>query len=165
MRELRTAHLDDLAIIAGWIDSAELCLLWAGAKVGFPIQLDRLSEEIGFRDSDSWCLMERGRLAAFGQIISMGGNQQHLARLIVDPNCRGEGVGRQLAERLLGLALAKSPSSVSLNVFIDNNSAVNLYRSLGFRPVGPPTSEAGSMSQRMVLDVAKRTTDSIAGRK
>ena len=150
MNELRIARLPDLAVVADWIRSSELCHQWAGVRVGFPIQLARFPEEIEFRIAESWCLLESGSLVGFGQIVPKADNRQHLARLIVEPKSRGRGLGRQLTERLLDLALAKSPTSVSLNVFVDNLAAMNLYRSLGFCPVDRPSSEVDSTSQHMV---------------
>jgi ribosomal protein S18 acetylase RimI-like enzyme len=150
MSELRISSLSDLTVIASWIRSAELCEQWAGTSVGFPIQLDSLPEEIEFRHAESWCLLESGVLVGFGQIFPRADGRQHLAHLIVEPNFRGRGLGRQLTKRLLELALAKSPMLVSLNVSVANLTAISLYQSLGFRSANRPSSEPDSASQYMV---------------
>lgn len=149
MIELRSASVFELAIVANWITSAESCLQWAGTRVTFPIQLNRLSEEIGSHTAESWRLTDGHKPVAFGQIFSKADNRQHLARIIVAPTHSGHGFGRELTDQLLRLALAKSPTRVSLNVFADNIAAMNLYLSLGFRPADRPQNEVGSTSQYM----------------
>lgn len=116
----------------------------------FPIRVDRLPEEVEFRTAESWCLVKSGRVVGFGQVVPKPAERQHLARLIVDPQFRRRGLGRRLTERLLDRALAKSPAHVSLNVLVDNLPALNLYRSLGFRPADPPTGEGDSATQYML---------------
>lgn len=149
MSELRAASLLDLSVVAGWIRSAELCRQWAGERVAFPIQNDRLPHEIEFEKAESWCLLEGGTILGFGQIVPKSASRQHLARLVIEPESRGQGLGRVLAEHLLELALAKSPSCVSLNVSANNPAAVALYRSLGFRPAERPEGELESTSEYM----------------
>ena len=149
MSELVSASIPDLATVASWIHSAELCHQWAGVRVRFPIQVGLLATEIEFRIADSWCLAENEQVVAFGQIIPKAESRLHLARLIVSPMYRGRGLGRALAGQLLERALARSPERVSLNVFPDNVAAVALYRSLGFRRIERPASELESTSHYM----------------
>jgi ribosomal protein S18 acetylase RimI-like enzyme len=151
MSELRAAGSPDLAVVADWIRSAELCRHWAGARVGFPIQLDRLAEEIEFRHAESWCLTGDAGVVGFGQIVPKADARRHLTRLIVDPQARRRGLGRRLTELLVERALAGFAASVSLNVFVDNLPALNLYRSLGFRPAERPADDEDSAAQYMLL--------------
>ncbi len=150
MNGFRIASLTDLARVATWISSLELCTLWAGGTVSFPIQLDRLTEEVDFRNSESWCLFLDGDLVGFGQIMPMADARQHLTRIIVDPKFRGRGLGRHLTKHLLDQAYAKSPSSVSLNVNLQNQAAVKMYRKLGFCGADRDDSEPRSSVEHMV---------------
>lgn len=150
MTELRLVRVSDLYSVASWISSAADCRQWAGERVRFPVQLDQLPDEIEFENAESWGLFLREALIGFGQVVPKPLLRVHLARLIVAPNSRGRGVGRELTEHLLTIAYAKSPASVSLNVFPDNFAAVRLYRDLGFCPGERPPGELPSGSQYMV---------------
>lgn len=150
MLQLRAAGPADLAVVAGWVRSAEACRHWAGARVAFPVQLHRLADQIEFGEAESWCLPGDTGVVGFGQIVPKADARQHLARLIVDPHARGRGVGRALAERLLERALAKGALTVSLNVFDDNHPALSLYRSLGFRSAARPAGTEDSPAQYML---------------
>lgn len=141
MAELRTTRMSDLTVVASWVDTPELCWWWAGASVRFPIDLERLPDEIRFSQVASWSLVEQETLVGFGQFVPKPDNRLHFSRVIVAPESRGKGLGRQLAEQLLQRALAQSPAIVSLNVNTKNVVAIELYQSLGFRPAKRPVSE------------------------
>lgn len=55
--------------------------------------------------------------------------------LAVQAECRGQGLGRKLLQRLLARIGRAGASKVSLMVRADNQVAINLYRSMGFRRV------------------------------
>ena len=144
--EVRPATRDDLRTVAGWVDSAQACSRWAGARVAFPIDLASLPEAIEFAAAESFALECDGTLCAFGQVVPKPGGRRHLARLIVVPGARRAGHGRALASHLVRAALAHVPPVVSLNVAADNAAAIGLYHSLGFREAERPRDEAPSPS-------------------
>jgi N-acetylglutamate synthase len=55
--------------------------------------------------------------------------------IVVDPAHRGQGHGRRLVEALLRQAAREGAARAYLQVRIGNDSAVSLYRSLGFSPL------------------------------
>ncbi len=146
MSQMRRAELIDLDILMSWLrDSAE-CELWAGRRVSFPVDLAGLPEAIEWERADSWSATWNGALVAFGQIIPKSRRRLHLARLIVQPERRGQGLGRLLAAHLLEVALSRGPVRVSLNVAPGNVPAISLYRSLGFSETPRPDDEPESTS-------------------
>lgn len=151
MREIRRARLGDLDPVASWLRSQADCERWAGSRVSFPIDLARLPESIQWRESESWSLLSHGGLSAFGQLVSKPANRAHLARLIVSPERRGEGLGRFLSSHLIEAALSKQTDSISLNVARENRPALHLYRSLGFAEARRPADEPGSESVYLAL--------------
>ena len=66
----------------------------------------------------------------FGQVLPRDDNFLHLARLIVDPGLRGQGIGRNLCVALMNIGAAKHHAKCfTLNVYESNVAAVKLYRS------------------------------------
>ena len=55
-------------------------------------------------------------------------------RVIVDPGCRGKGVGRALAQRAILEALDLGLTKLVVEVIAEQESTVNMFRSLGFDP-------------------------------
>lgn len=75
------------------------------------------------------------RLVGFGGIIVMG-EEAHITNLLVDPDRRGEGIGRRIVVDLISRAIAVGGRHLTLEVRAGNGAALELYRSLGMVPVG-----------------------------
>ncbi len=129
--QILPASKEDLLIVVSWITSEENCRFWAGPIVSFPVELDELMEEIEFSATNSVIAVENGEIVGFAQIIKKSPDRNHIARFIIDPTKRGQGLGFEFFEALLSLALA-SATTASLNVYRFNQPAVSLYRKFGF---------------------------------
>jgi ribosomal-protein-alanine N-acetyltransferase len=62
--------------------------------------------------------------------------EAYLANIAVDPIFRGKGMGRRMLEETLELLGKSNVLDVVLEVRMDNEVALGLYRSLGFRIMG-----------------------------
>lgn len=94
-----------------------------------------LSEEQGSDRSDRPCEDARAPLA-YGEINILEGHTRAywLGHLLVAPEHRGRGVGRQLTEHLLRHAFERfNARRVTLVVFPDNKAAIACYESAGMR--------------------------------
>ena len=67
-----------------------------------------------------------------GYVLPVGDGDVHVAELVVHPDHRREG----RAAELLCRVLADADGTVTLLVAPDNDAALELYRSLGFRTTG-----------------------------
>jgi [ribosomal protein S18]-alanine N-acetyltransferase len=143
MNALRIPTPNDYVCLASWIPDAAACLRWAGPRVPFPFSVSELPQLLALAGGASYCLGDSGdEPLGFGQYEPRPGNSVHLMRIIVSPVRRGAGLGRELCSQLISRALAATgAASVTLNVYRDNNAAVSLYESLGFRPEGPGPSD------------------------
>ena len=54
--------------------------------------------------------------------------------LCVDENCRGKGIGKRLYENACRYGKMRGCSSITLNVWCCNESAMKFYESLGMKP-------------------------------
>lgn len=78
-------------------------------------------------------LDERGRVCGYigcHTVLDEG----YIANVAVHPDCRRQGVGRQLVGALL--AQADDLAFVTLEVRVSNSAAIGLYTACGFQPVG-----------------------------
>jgi ribosomal protein S18 acetylase RimI-like enzyme len=87
------------------------------------------------------CGLDGNQPVAFaGMRDGAGGNVRHRATIwgvFVADGYRGEGLGRRLMAGLLDIADARPELEITeLTVRADNGSALRLYESLGFRPIG-----------------------------
>jgi [ribosomal protein S18]-alanine N-acetyltransferase len=74
-----------------------------------------------------------GRLVGSSLLLTRAGSRRaRLYSIVVDPACRGRGVGRVLAEDVLKQAREAGCDRLDLEVRADNASAQALYRALGF---------------------------------
>ena len=130
---LRQAKAEDLHIIMNWIRDEKSCRIWAGPGLRFPFVWDRLITDLGFFTYDTYVLADnKDNPVGLGQIIDRDGHQ-HLARILVNPDCRGLGYGRVLCNKLIERGRSQNKNKpFSLNVNRHNKVAIKLYESLGF---------------------------------
>lgn len=74
----------------------------------------------------------------------------HIGRVAVLPAYRGQGHGERVMRVLCQAAQARGDRQVHLAA---QDSALNFYLGLGFRPHGPPYLTAGIMHTDMTLDL------------
>ena len=128
---LTTASLDDAQQASTWIVDAEGTLLFAGPALPHPWS----AEDLLATRNQGWqvfALRQADRAVGIGSIHT-NAERAHLGRLLVDPNCRGQGLGKALVLELLDHAHQLGFQRVTLNVYEHNTIARQLYEKLGFR--------------------------------
>lgn len=140
---LRPALESDYVEIASWISDANACMRWAGPRVPFPCIPSELARVLAMTGGGSYSLIDDGTaISGFGQYWVLTPGSVHLGRIIISPSRRGGGFGRQLCQQLITRAIeATNATAVTLRVFRDNQSAIALYRSLGFAAVETESSQ------------------------
>ena len=79
---------------------------------------------------------ERGEHLIGHGVMSVAAGEAHILNLCITPAWQGEGLGRRLLERLLGIAIQRHADTAFLEVRPSNDKAIGLYESVGFREVG-----------------------------
>lgn len=105
-----------------------------------------------------WVLCVDATVVGYG-ILSMGAGEAHVLNLCTAPAHRGQGLGRHLLRRLLGVARWNGAERVFLEVRPSNPLAKTLYESVGFKEVGRrpryyPAREGREDAIVMALDMA-----------
>lgn len=140
---LRPPEAADYAALAAWVPDAETCIRWAGPKLKFPFVPQQLPQLLAEPGAHSFVL-SRGPAPAlgFGQFWVREAGVAHLARIILAPSARGQG----LAATLCGLLMAEAGRTVgaqafTLRVYRDNHAALATYEGLGFVAVPAQSDE------------------------
>lgn len=92
--------------------------------------------EQAFRQASVMTVVEYQDQLIGYQISTLSAWGFHLARLAVDPDWQGMGIGSALIADLLQKAASCGYPSVTVNTQEDNPRSIRLYRRLGFRPSG-----------------------------
>lgn len=135
--KLRLATKNDLDTVIDWVPDAKSCMVWAGPKVIFPIEPEQLCDALEFDRNNTYSLTDETNLLALGQIRIFENRRGHLSRIIVNPEYRGKGIGREFCLELINKARELKCKTVSLNVDDDNEIARSLYKKLGFTVPSP----------------------------
>ena len=131
--QIAEASDSDLDELMSWFHDAAEVDTWGGPRFRFPFT------KATFRKDCHWGRMPgfrlnspAGEFSAFGQMYQRYG-RINLARLVVNPGMRGQGVGK----RLVGLLIETGPTlfpadEFSLFAYRHNEAALGCYRSMGF---------------------------------
>lgn len=133
---LRRATSLDADTIAGWhpIPPDQVLAWWADAEVEVVPRVMVGSER---------------QLVAYGELwLDPAEDEVELARLIVAPELRGRGLGRQLTRILAAKAAATGLATTFLRVEPDNEKAIRCYLASGFVRLGPEESAVWNEGQR-----------------
>jgi ribosomal protein S18 acetylase RimI-like enzyme len=157
MHRLREATLVDLETAASWVHNQHETDRWAGGKVIYPIDRQQMIDAVQWHEASNQAI-GASDLLAFGQILEKEAGRLHLARLIVHPERRREGLGLLLVSGLLHVARTQGAHVISLNVDPANMVAVRLYERLGFRAIpGSPNALAARFLYMEAAGVQERS--------
>jgi ribosomal protein S18 acetylase RimI-like enzyme len=154
---LTEASEEDIDQLMAWFPDANAIHIWGGPAFRYPFTRETFHHDAFWSEMASYCLRDpAGQMVAFGQFYARIG-RINLARLVVHPKSRGQGVGKQL---IGGLMAAARPlfqlSEFSLFVYGDNTPAFECYKSMGFVvtecPGEMPTGETCLYLTRPVSD-------------
>ncbi|SHG26989.1 Acetyltransferase (GNAT) family protein [Microbulbifer donghaiensis] len=131
--ELVTATEEHLRTLMQWLPDAGACKQWGGPSFRYPFTTETFLEDCRWPELASYTLVDSaGAPSAFGQYYERLGHC-HLGRLIVAPQARGCGLGKQLIRQLVGTGCdALHLDRCSLFVLRNNGAALALYQGLGF---------------------------------
>ena len=133
---LRAFPAELAGVVSGWAQTAEEVLMWCGARAA-PVTADQVSAWASEDGVEPFGLYRGNQLVAYGELwVDDGETEVELARLIVAPGERGQGLGQYLAAELTRLARYRHPR-VLLRVHPGNVAALRCYAAAGFEPVGP----------------------------
>jgi GNAT superfamily N-acetyltransferase len=103
--------------------------IWEGNDY-VPLFYDRWVKEGGF-----WAGELRGRLVGYGKATELAPGELWLEGLRVDPDCRKQGVGKELSRQVVYKTLERRPVSLRLATADVNHESVHIIETvMGFKP-------------------------------
>ena len=131
--KLNVATESDIKSLMSWFPTERSIDIWGGPRFRYPFTPQTFQEDVHWRDMDTYSLVGSSlEMLAFGQFYERHG-RINLARLVVSPDRRGQGVGKQLVRLLMEQGRKNIPRhEYSLYVYRDNHVAKACYAGLGF---------------------------------
>ncbi|AWL12441.1 hypothetical protein HMF8227_01971 [Saliniradius amylolyticus] len=124
---------EHLITMMPWFKTEAELKQWAGPRFRYPFDHRSFIEDTKLDRLNSQALMQGDALVGFGQFYERAG-RCHLGRLVINPDCRGQGHIHTLVELMIQKAQsALSLPDVSLFVLPDNTTAIRAYQKQGFR--------------------------------
>ena len=136
MIEIRpVAGLGDLDAVRGLLRQYGAIPGVGECVVGFAAEIAGLPGRYAEPDGVLLLATVDGRPAGCGALRQLAGGLCEMKRLYVDPSARGSGLGRALALRLIEAGRERGYHAMRLDTLPFLESAIALYRSLGFREI------------------------------
>ncbi len=144
--QVRSFPAELAGVVSGWARTEEEVLMWCGARAA-PVSPEQISAWADEDWAEPFGPYTDDRLVGYGELWTDDEEAEvELARLIVDPRERGQGLGRYLATELARLAQARHPR-VMLRVHPGNVAALRCYAAAGFESVDPDQAAAWNTGQ------------------
>jgi RimJ/RimL family protein N-acetyltransferase len=138
--ELRPTTADDLRTILGWVKNNQEMVMWSGPTFTWPLEHAQLAQYFDNPNRTYWSAIDTDSQELVGHaslLIDKDADLMRIGYIIVNPEHRGRGVGRELVEAVVRHGFQASTLPVmNLGVYAHNTAALNLYESLGFSKTG-----------------------------
>jgi len=111
-------------------------LLFLPRNISQPKVLSAWINEIERGDITSLLALRRGAVVGCGTVVRDSHSwSPHVGeiRMVVSPDVRGQGVGRVLSQETFALALASGLEKLTVQMTVDQQAAIALFESLGFK--------------------------------
>ncbi|HEY0733814.1 MAG TPA: GNAT family N-acetyltransferase [Herpetosiphonaceae bacterium] len=146
--QLRRYSAQDAATILTWPQSIAEARWWAGPQTRWPLPLEVFQRWHADSDVQPYVLSSQNILLGYGELwVDAAEQEVELARLIVAPQHRGQGIGLALVRLLLDTARRTEYPRAFLRVFPDNHGAIACYLRAGFTPVSPAEQQTFNQGQ------------------
>jgi ribosomal protein S18 acetylase RimI-like enzyme len=131
--KIETATHQDAIEVMDWFPDKESVMMWGSPYTRYPLREETFFRDIYWGRVNSRITRdEQGGLIAFGQYYTKLG-RCHLARLVVNPECRRQGHGLEFIANLMEMGGNDlGTQEFSLYVMTANKPAWHCYKSLGF---------------------------------
>ncbi|MBP3927679.1 MAG: GNAT family N-acetyltransferase [Clostridium sp.] len=149
MLRIRPYKPADAESLISWLKEERMVAYWKADRFAWPVTMEQL--ELYLRDFEEdrnaaafTALDKQGKIVGHFSFrhIDWEENRAHMGFIIVDPESRGRGYGRQMVHQALRYAIdILGLSAVTLGVYDCNDPARRCYESEGFQKINRPGYE------------------------
>lgn len=162
--ELRKLNSYDISEISRWPISINDLLYWANLKNDDVRNINRkLQEWIEADYVTAYVVVHNEKTVGYGEIWTDDGEVE-IARLLVRPDHRSQGIGRFLLKLLVNKAKSID-ENIWLRVHPNNTLAIDLYKSNGFSRIESDLEAEFNKNSAINFFWMKYSTDGAAGNK
>ncbi len=139
------------SVVCGWARTPREVLLWCSHPQA-PVPAEQIAAWAAEDGVRQFGLYRGDQLAGYGELWADDGEAEvELARLIIDPRERGQGLGQHLVTALAARGRSLHPL-VFLRVHPANEAARRCYTAAGFEPVTPAQAAEWNKGQPVRYD-------------
>ena len=156
--KIEHAAIEQALEIMDWFSDKRSVLQWGSPFMKYPLEQEVFLQDIHWGEMPTRvAFSENGKLLAFGQYYTKLG-RCHLARLVINPEYRGRGLGEKFVSALMDHGAEQlGTDEFSLYVMTANRPAYNCYKNLGFELARQPEDDA--RLEDVVFMVARQAGD------
>lgn len=136
-------------LVSSWAPTPDEVVSWC-ARSEAPVPPEVVAGWSAAEEVEAYLLLAGGSPVAYGELwLDEEEGEVELARLLVAPERRGQGVGRALTSLLTAAARDRHPrlGAVCLRVRPENTAGHRAYEAAGFTFVDPATEAAWNQGQ------------------
>lgn len=127
----------DFDQLIAWVDNSELLITIAGSYFSYPLTKEQLCKYLLDEKSHSFNIADTdvNKVVGHAELVNMGNDLYKIDKLLIgDKGQRGKGTGEKVMNLLVQYAFEKlNATTVELNVFDWNTSAIRCYEKTGFK--------------------------------
>lgn len=125
----------DYPLLIDWIGTEEFNLLWGGPLYQWPINIEQISQHQLKKEVTAFIAVEDHQKIGFIELFKKSDRHYRICRVLIGkPSFLGKGYGKTLVQLAMDYAKEKfGAERISLGVFEQNETAIRLYQTLGFR--------------------------------
>lgn len=137
MIQLTSFTEKDFDQLIAWVDSSELLITIAGNYFSYPLIKEQLHKYLLDEKSHSFNIVDTdaNKVVGHAELVNMNNGLYKIDKLLIgDKDQRGKGTGEKVMNLLVQYAFENlNASTVELNVFDWNTSAIRCYEKTGFK--------------------------------
>lgn len=130
-------HASDFTTFINWCTNENVTRQLDGLHLIYPVTAEKLANDLANPDLHLFSVWKEDQLIGHAAIRELDEDTAEICRVIIaDPNFRGQGIGREMVERVLDIANHNlKKHRVIAHLYEWNTDGIRCYSSAGFKRI------------------------------